>query len=208
MSIQVAIVEDDASVREHLAALLAQDPGLSCCTTCGSGEEALRQLPNSKAEVVLMDVHLPGISGIDCVASLSQLLPDAHFVMLTVSDDSDNVFRALEMGAGGYLLKRSPPSEILKAIREVHGGGAPMSGYIARKVVQSFQRRGPSPREAENLSPREEEILRHVARGYINKEIAEALGIGLETVRTHLKSIYEKLHVRSRTEAVVKGLRC
>jgi DNA-binding NarL/FixJ family response regulator len=204
MSIRVVIVEDDERIRSNLALLINQENGIVCVGTCNSGEEAISQIPALAPEVVLMDINLPGISGVECVRQLKEILPRVQVVMLTVYEDSEQIFAALEMGATGYLLKRMPPSEILEAIEQVHAGGAPMSGYIARKVVQSFQRRGPSPKETENLSKREEEILAHVAKGYINKEIADALSISVETVRSHLKSIYEKLHVRSRTAAAIK----
>ena len=204
MPIKVVIVEDEERIRSNLALLLEETPGIICVGTCSSGEAALQELPTLQPHVVLMDINLPVISGVECVRQLRELMPQVQVVMLTVYDDSEQIFQALENGASGYLLKRTPPAELLKAIEDVHGGGAPMSSYIARKVVQSFQRRGPSPRETENLSKREEEILSYVAKGYINKEIAEALSISPETVRSHLKSIYEKLHVRSRTAAAMK----
>lgn len=204
MSIRVVIVEDDERIRSNLALLINQANGILCVGTCRSGEEAISQIPTLAPEVVLMDINLPGMSGVECVRQLKEILPGIQVVMLTVYEDSEQIFAALEMGATGYLLKRMPPSEILEAIEQVHAGGAPMSGYIARKVVQSFQRRGPSAKETENLSKREEEILAHVAKGYINKEIADTLSISVETVRSHLKSIYEKLHVRSRTAAAIK----
>ncbi|MCW5559382.1 MAG: response regulator transcription factor, partial [Verrucomicrobiae bacterium] len=167
----------------------------------------LAEIPRLRPDLVFMDINLPCMSGVECTRQLKECLPDLQIVMLTVYDDSDQIFRALEMGASGYLLKRSTSAEILQAIEEVRRGGAPMSSHIARKVVQSFQRRGRAPRDAENLSPREEEVLGYVARGYVNKEIAEAMGIGLETVRSYLKSIYTKLQVRSRTEAAMKFFR-
>ncbi|RYD25852.1 MAG: response regulator transcription factor, partial [Verrucomicrobiaceae bacterium] len=144
--------------------------------------------------------------GVDCVARLRELMPEVRVVMLTVYDNSSHIFKALENGASGYLLKRTPPAELLRSIADVRHGGAPMNSHIARLVVQSFHRRGASPRPAENLTPREEEILRLVAKGLINKEIAEELGIALETVRQHLKNCYSKLHVRTRTEAAMRLL--
>src|SRR6266496_1338748 len=204
MSIKVAIVEDDEQVRENLAELIRETKGFECTGTYASGEQALESLPRHRVDVVLMDVNLPGMSGVECVRRLKSVLPDVPVVILTVYDDSDRIFQALQMGASGYLLKRSTAEEILRAIQEVLRGGAPMSSYIARKVVQSFQRQGPSDQPAENLSKREIEVLNYVARGYTNKETAEALGLSAETVHGYLKTIYSKLHVRSRTEAAMK----
>lgn len=204
MAIRVSIVEDDEQVRENLAALLGATRDLECSGTYSSGEEALERLPRRLPDVVLMDINLPGMSGVECVRQLKTVAPDVHVVMLTVYDDSERIFRALQMGASGYLLKRSSSEEIVQAIEEVHRGGAPMSSYIARKVVQSFRRQGPSDKPAENLSKRETDVLGYVARGYTNKEIADALGLSTETVHGYLKTIYSKLHVRSRTEAAMK----
>jgi DNA-binding NarL/FixJ family response regulator len=197
-------VEDDEQVRENLAALLAATKDFECAGTYSSGEEALERLPRRLPDVVLMDINLPGMSGVECVRQLKDVAPGVNVVMLTVYDDSDRIFRALQMGASGYLLKRSTSEEIVQAVEEVHRGGAPMSSYIARKVVQSFRRQGPSEKPAENLSKRETDVLGYVARGYTNKEIADALGLSTETVHGYLKTIYSKLHVRSRTEAAMK----
>lgn len=204
MNIRVAIVEDDEQVRENLARLVGEAKGFECVATFASGEQALDALPRRTPEVVLMDINLPGISGVECVRQLKSRFPDLHIVMLTVYDDSDRIFQALQMGASGYLLKRSTAAEILHAIEDVHGGGAPMTSHIARKVVQSFRQQGASDKPAENLSKRETDVLDYVARGYSNKEIADALGLKAETVRGYLKTIYTKLHVRSRTEAAMK----
>ena len=204
MSIRVAIVEDDEQVRENLGRLVGEAKGFECVATYGSGEQALSNLPRRLPDVVLMDINLPGISGVECVRQLKAFAPNVHVVMLTVYDDSDRIFQALQMGASGYLLKRSTAAEILHAIEDVHQGGAPMSSYIARKVVQSFRRQGPSEKPAENLTKRETDVLEYVSRGYANKEIADALGLSAETVRGYLKTIYSKLHVRSRTEAAMK----
>ena len=204
MNIRVAIVEDDEQVRENLARLVGEAKGFECAATFSSGEQALEELPRRAFDVVLMDINLPGISGVECVRQLKGVAPDTQVVMLTVYDDSDRIFQALQMGASGYLLKRSTSMEILHAIEDVHRGGAPMSSYIARKVVQSFRRQGPSDKPAENLSKRETDVLEYVSRGYTNKEIADALGLSAETVRGYLKTIYSKLHVRSRTEAAMK----
>ena len=202
MSISVAIVEDEARVRVQLAKIINEAPGFRCQGSYSSGEEALREISRQPADVVLMDINLPKMSGVECTLRLKKLLPQMQIVMLTVYDDSEKIFKALEMGASGYLLKRSPSKEILNAVMEVHRGGSPMSSYIARIVVQSFRKR--TNPESPDLSPREAEVLALVAKGYINKEIADQLGVGLETVRSYLKSIYEKLHVCSRTEAAMK----
>lgn len=204
MKIQVAIVEDDDQVRDNLAVLLGAAAGCECIGTYASGELAVENLPRRWPDVVLMDINLPGMSGVECVRRLKLLAPDLHIVMLTVYDDSDRIFHALQMGASGYLLKRAASEEIVAAIQEVQRGGAPMSSYIARKVVQSFNRQGLSDKPTENLSPRETDVLGYVARGYTNKEIADTLGLSTETVRGYLKTIYSKLHVRSRTEAAMK----
>jgi DNA-binding NarL/FixJ family response regulator len=204
MPIKVAIVEDDEQVRENLASLIRETNGFECIGTFSSGEQALDGMPRRAPDVVLMDVNLPGMSGVECVRLLKSQLPDLQVVILTVYDDSDRIFQALQMGASGYLLKRSTSEEILRAVEDVHRGGAPMSSYIARKVVQSFQRQGPSEKASENLTKRENDVLNYVARGYTNKEIADALGLSAETVRGYLKTIYSKLHVRSRTEAAMK----
>jgi DNA-binding NarL/FixJ family response regulator len=202
--IRVAIVEDKAALRQQYERLLNEAPGFECCAAFGDAESALAGIAQAAPDVVLMDIQLPKMSGVECVPGLKAALPKVNIIMLTAYDDADLIFRALENGAGGYLLKRTPPDELLRAIEDVHRGGAPMSSHIARMVVQSFQRRGASPSAAENLSPREEDVLRLVAKGLVNKEIADQLSISTETVRGYLKSIYTKLHVRSRTEAAMK----
>ncbi len=204
MSIRVAIVEDDEQVRENLSRLIGEAKGFECVATFPSGEQALESWPRRAPDVVVMDINLPGISGVECVRQIKSKFPEVHVVMLTVYDDSERIFQALQMGASGYLLKRSTTAEILHAIEDVHGGGAPMSSYIARKVVQSFRQQGASDKPAENLSKRETDVLDYVSRGYTNKEIADALGLKVETVRGYLKTTYSKLHVRSRTEAAMK----
>ncbi|MDB6028652.1 MAG: DNA-binding response regulator [Verrucomicrobiales bacterium] len=204
MSISVSIVEDDEPIRQSLALIIEAAPGFRCLATYPSAEQALKGIPQTPPDVALVDINLPVLSGVECVRRLKVMLPKLQIIMHTVYEDSEVIFDALEAGASGYLLKRTAPAQLLEAIQEVHRGGAPMSSHIARKVVQSFQKRGRSAQVSENLSPREEEILNYVAKGYINKEIAEALAIGSETVHSHLKSIYYKLHVRSRTEAVMK----
>lgn len=206
MSITVSIVEDDAEIRESLVQLIDDAPGFRCRSAFKTAEEALRQIPREPPDVVLMDINLPRLSGIECVRQLKSLLPRLNIVMLTVYENSDKVFAALEAGANGYLLKRTSTERLLQALREVHAGGAPMSAFIARKVVQSFHRRRTSSPELDQLTPREEELLRCVSTGSHNKEIADQLDISVETVRVHLRHIYEKLHVGSRSEAVVKFL--
>src|ERR1044071_883790 len=204
MSIRVAIVEDDAAVRENLALLISAAPGFSCEAQCASAEEALQCLPKLAPEVVLMDLHLPGQSGIACVSRLRTLLPQTQVIMLTIEEDSEQVFESMKAGATGYLIKHVSPKDILAAIAEVHLGGAPMSGPIARKVVMAFRQPLPAGLADSKLSPREEEVLRFLAKGHRSKEIADELGIGLGTVNTYVRHIYEKFHVRSRAEAVAR----
>ena len=204
VNITVSIVEDDAAAREILADWIRRAQGFRCAGMHASGEGALATLPAEKPTVVLMDINLPGMSGIECVRRLKPSLPDTQFVMLTVYEDSDYIFNALTAGASGYLLKRMPRAELLAALRDVQAGGSPMTSNIARKVVQSFQRPGVQPSEAEDLSPREREVLELLARGYLYKEIADTLHISGPTVNTYIRRIYEKLHVRSRSQAVAK----
>lgn len=206
MSIRVALVEDDDTVREHLALLINAAPGFACVASCRSTEEALRQLPTTGPDVVLMDIHLPGRSGIACVARLRTLLPQTQVIMLTIEEDSDQVFESLKAGATGYLVKHVEPDEILAAVAEVHRGGAPMSSHIARKIVTAFRRTASSSDADQCLSPREAEVLRLLSKGHRSKEIADELGVGLGTVNTYVRHIYEKLHVRSRAEAVARYL--
>lgn len=200
----VALVEDDAGLRRSLERLLNLSPGFRCVLSCGSGEEALSLIPRSPPDLVLMDIHLPNISGIECTALLRQQLPQLHIVMLTVYEDANTLFRALRAGACGYLLKRARPEEILEAISEALRGGAPMSSEIARQVVAAFQEPLPAGNNAEGISRREQEILDHLLRGFSNKEIAARLSISIFTVKNHLRHIYEKLHVRSRADAMLK----
>lgn len=202
-SITVAIVEDDGGTRDALQRVLARASGFHCLGACMSGEEALRELPTLRPDVILMDINLPGINGVECVRQLKALVPAFHIVMLTVYEESDLIFEALTAGATGYLLKRTPPAELLDAIRDVHAGGAPMSSQIARKVVQSFQA-VPSGGPGDTLSPREQEILDRLAQGFLIKEIAESLDLRFDTVRTYIRRIYEKLQVHSRAQAVAK----
>ena len=200
----IAIVEDHATIRQTLARWIDDSPGHRCVGTFPSGEEALEALPRLQPDVVLMDIQLPNLSGIACTARLRQLLPTVQVIMVTVYRDYDKIFQALQAGACGYLLKRSSREEILQAIAQVRAGGAPMSGEIARRVVESFRQPSAAGAEAAELSRREEEILELLCQGDGNKEIADRLHLGIETIRTHLKRIYEKLHVRCRTEAAMK----
>jgi DNA-binding NarL/FixJ family response regulator len=207
MTHTIAVVDDDAGIREDLVALLNGSPGCRCVGACATGEDALIQIPFWRPTVVLMDINMSKMSGIECVARLKARMPDLLVLMLTVYEDGDSIFRALKAGANGYLVKRLASNKLLEAIEEVTAGGAPMSCHIARKVVQFFHQAGPSPEVSENLSPRELEILDLLVAGCFFKEIADQLGISGETVRTHVNHVYRKLHVRSRTEAVVKYLR-
>ncbi len=206
MPIRVSIVEDDDEVRKSLAVLLNGSEGFECVSTHRSAEEALTAIPARRPDVVLMDINLPGQSGIECVRQLKARLPATHFLMLTMYEDSKLIFQSLGAGASGYLLKRTAPAKLMEAIQEMQGGGAPMSGTIARIVVQHFQDRPAPASETDSLSPREREVLDLLAKGHRYKEIAERLGISFDTVRAHLRNIYDKLQVRSRTEAVVKYL--
>ena len=207
MPITVSIVEDNEQLRTTLARVIGRAEGFRCVSHYGSAEAALEDLPKAKPEVVLMDINLPGMNGVECVRQLKEILPATQAVMLTVYEDTENIFNALAAGAAGYLLKRTKSAELLEAIQEVNRGGSPMTTHIARKVTQSFLKTGPSPRPAENLSEREQEVLDCLSKGFLYKEIAEQLGISYETVHTYIRRIYEKLQVRTRTEAVAKFLR-
>jgi DNA-binding NarL/FixJ family response regulator len=204
---KVAIVEDNATLRRYLVKLIGDTPGHGCVCACGSAEEALKMIPEHQPDVVLMDIHLPGESGIACTARLREKLPNLQVIMLTVYKDIKMIFQALKAGACGYVLKRSDEKEILAAIAEVRAGGAPMTSEIARMVVRSFMEAPMGPSATEQLSARELEILAALAEGLSNKEIGTLLHISSATVRTHLMHIYEKLHVRCRTEAAAKYLR-
>jgi RNA polymerase sigma factor (sigma-70 family) len=200
--IQVALVEDIKDVRQSWSRLINQCAGLQCVGASASGEEALREIPPLRPNVVLMDIYLPKMSGIECTARMKLLLPRAQILILTVAEEHDLVFRALEAGADGYLLKRTKPVELRAAIMDALSGGAPMSSEIARRVVESFRQKTRARDSMVQLSAREEEVLVLLSRGYSNKEIADQMGVSIETVRSHLKKIYERMHVRSRTEAV------
>ena len=204
VNITVSIVEDDAPARDILTEWVRGAGGFKCVGVHEHAEAALAALPQENPSVVLMDINMPGMSGIECVRRLKPQMPATQFVMLTVYEDPDHIFKALSSGASGYMLKRTPRADLLAAMKDVHAGGSPMSSNIARKIVQSFQRFNSSPSEPDNLSPREREVLELLARGYLYKEIAESLHISVPTVNTHIRRIYEKLHVRSRSQAVAK----
>jgi len=206
MRIRVSIVEDNRGTRESLTELLTRSPALRFVSAHASAEEALRQIPVEAPDVVLMDINLPKMNGIECVAKLKQQRPTLQVLMLTTYEEGDLIFDSLRKGASGYLLKNLPPAELIQAIEQVHAGGAPMSMQIARKVVNHFQQIKQPQSDMEQLTRREQEILALLAKGYLYKEIADQLGITLSTVRAHLHTVYEKLHVQSRTEAVVKYL--
>jgi len=205
MPISVSIVEDDPSLCTVLLRLLGRTRDIRCLNCYANAEDALREIPRSPPDVVLMDINLPGIDGIECVRKLKVLSPLIRIVMLTVYENPERIFKALAAGAIGYVLKHRPSAELLNAIRDAHDGGAPMSSDIARKVVQFFQTNVPAD-EAGELSAREREVLEFLANGFLVKEIADQLGLGFGTVRTYIRRIYEKMHVHSRSQAVAKYL--
>lgn len=207
MNVTVGIVEDDPVLRRSLARLVADTKGMQCLAACGSGEEALQKLPEAKPDVVLMDLNLPEMPGTECIRKLKEILPTAQVIVLTVYEDSEHIFQALKSGASGYLLKRADPDEVLEAIRNAQEGGAPMSSQVAYRVVRSFHEPTTKGLDTTALTEREQEILALLSQGFANKELAERLQISVPTVRTHLRHIYEKLHVRSRSEAIVKYLK-
>jgi len=206
MPIKVAIVDDDDGVRTKLVHAVARFGGCACVGQYSSGEEALVWLPAAAPDVVLMDINLPGMNGIECVRQIKLAHPEIEFVMLTVYEDTESVFNAIAAGASGYLLKLATRQELLEAIQRVHTGGSPMTSHIARKVVQSFRHPAPMETETTQLSPREQQVLEYLAKGFLYKEISTTLGISYDTVHNHIRHIYEKLHVRSRTQAVTKYL--
>ena len=207
MRTTLAIVEDSAGICEELQHILAGAADLSCVGVCRNAASALARLPALAPEVIIMDIHLPDGSGIECTARLKRLLPGTQILMFTIHDDTEQIVRALEAGASGYILKNTPGPEILAAVRALRDQGAPMSSEVARKLVESFHRRPVPAAAAEALTPRESEILALLSEGLLYKEIGDRLAIKLDTVGTHVKSIYRKLHVRSRTEAVMKYIR-
>jgi DNA-binding NarL/FixJ family response regulator len=207
MPINVSIIEDQDQLRSTLSRVLNRAEGFKCISTYPNAEDAIADLPEKKPDVVLCDINLPGMNGVECVRKLKQIAPQIQMVMLTVYEDTENIFAALAAGASGYLLKRTTSAELLESLREVNRGGSPMTAHIARKVVQSFQKPTAANDQTEDLSPREREVLDYLSQGFLYKEIAEKLGISYETVHTYVRRIYEKLQVRTRTEAVAKFLR-
>jgi DNA-binding NarL/FixJ family response regulator len=204
MSITISIVEDQREMRESLAEWLGSAPGLRCVGAHASAEEALQKIPAENPDVVLMDINLTGMNGIECVARLKERRPETQVLMLTTYDDGDLIFDSLRAGANGYLLKNMPREELVEAVQQVRAGGAPMSLRVARKVIAYFHRTPTAASEVEQLTVREQEILKLLAKGYMYKEIADRLAISMSTVRTHISAVYEKLHVHSRTEAAMK----
>ena len=204
--ISVSIVDDEKELRQSITIFVNGSPGFKCVSAYGSAETALKGLPADKPDVVLMDINLGSMNGIECARRLKAEAPSMQIIMLTVYEDTDQIFRALAAGASGYLLKRSSPTQLLQAIKEVQGGGSPMSSSIARKVVVSFQKSKQTDKKQTHLSPREEMVLNCLAKGLTYKQIADQLDISIDTIRTYLRRIYEKLHVQSRTEAVAKYL--
>jgi DNA-binding NarL/FixJ family response regulator len=206
MSIQIAIVEDDRGLRDSLATLINRAPRLRCVAEYATAEAALVGIPQIQPTAALVDINLPGMSGIELVTRLKVKLPKLQLMMITMYEDCDQIFASLQAGATGYLLKRSQPTEIVQAVEQLISGGSPMSPEIARKVVTFFHKSPSAKAEVDQLTKRETEILSQLAKGYMYKEIADNMGISMETVRTHLQHIYGKLQVHSRTEAVVKFL--
>jgi DNA-binding NarL/FixJ family response regulator len=202
--LKVALVEDQPRVRENWSRLINSFPDLTCICTCKTGEEALRVIPEAVPDVVLMDIFLPRMSGIECTSRLKTLMPQTQIVILTAMDDEELVFMALEAGADGYLLKRTKPSDLRDALLDVLGGGAPMTSEIARRVIETFRNKGKARDESLRLSVREEQILVLISKGDSNKMIADRLELSIDTVCHHLKHVFEKMHVCSRTEAVVR----
>jgi DNA-binding NarL/FixJ family response regulator len=208
----VSLVEDDPGIRSNLAKMIDGTPGFRCQAAYEDGPSALKGIPGNRPDVVLMDINLPGMLGTECVRKLKEVAPSLPVLMLTVYDDSEQIFKSLQSGASGYLLKRTPKEKLLEAIREIYSGGAPMSRQIARRVVQYFQEANQLPQttkrapEVDTLTDREQEVLAALAKGHAYKEIAELLNISFETVRTYVRTIYDKLHVHSRTEATLKYL--
>jgi DNA-binding NarL/FixJ family response regulator len=204
--INIIIVDDDDTIREGLKYLVNSSEGFKCVGDFGSAEDALAEMNHHNPDVILMDINLPGLSGIECMVVLKEHRPDLQIIMLTIHEDDDAIFKSLVAGASGYLLKKTQPAKLLEAIEDVARGGSPMSSQIARRVVQTFQQKSEPAAATEILSKREDEILIYLSKGYRYKEISDELFISVETVRTHIRNIYEKLQVRSRTEAVIKYL--
>jgi DNA-binding NarL/FixJ family response regulator len=206
MPITVCIVEDDPDLRETIGGYVAGAKIYTCLGAFATGEAALQSIPSLKPDIVLMDINLPGMNGIQCVKKLKEKMPKLLVMMLTVYENSDRIFEALSAGASGYLLKSTPPEKLLEAIEDLRGGGSPMSSNIARKVVQAFHPSSAAAPLIEKLSPREQQVLNYLAEGCSYKQIAAEMNLSMGTIRTYIRSMYEKLHVNSRTEAVVKYL--
>jgi DNA-binding NarL/FixJ family response regulator len=206
MCIKVSIVEDNRKISEGMAFLINSSETAQCISTHRTAEDALKQIPVLQPNVILMDIKLPQMSGIDCTRKLKEMMPEVQILMLTMYEDSDLVFKSILAGASGYLVKRTSAAKILEAIEEISSGASPMSGRIARMMVEYFRNMKRSAPELENLSKREQAVLELLAKGYRYKEIADELKMAFDTVRTHLRNIYEKLHVHSRTDAVAKYL--
>ena len=207
MPIKVALVEDDEGIRTSLASLIRRAPSLKLAGDYPDAETALKEIPRRPPDVVLMDINLPGLNGVECVRQLKAALPAVQFLMLTVYEDSESLFNSLKAGASGYLLKRTASARLLEAISDVHKGGAPMTPHLARRVVQFFSSPSQGSSPVSHLTPGEKEFLDQLANGYAYKEIADRMKISIDTVRSYVRTVYEKLHVHSRTEAVVKYLR-
>ena len=206
MPIHVAIVEDDEEIRANLTHRIRENSAFRLMASYPDAELALEELPAQKPDVVLMDINLPGIDGVECVRQLKALLPKTQFVMLTVYEDNNRLFKSLMAGASGYLLKRTTPGKLMAAVKEAHAGGSPMTPQIARRVVQHFQQLSEPPSDLPKLTPRETDVLNQLAKGFRYKEITDNLNISPGTLHSYISNIYEKLHVHSRTEAVVKYL--
>jgi len=206
MPIKVCIVDDSSEVRESVVEYIASSPDFECVGAFETGEDAVKNIPGLQPAVVLMDINLPGMSGIQCVRKLKDKMPNLQALMLTVYENSERIFEALSAGACGYLLKSTPPAQLLEAIKDMRSGGSPMSSHIARKVVQAFQPSSQKQPLIEQLSPREQQVLSLLAEGFPYKQIASQLDLSIGTIRTYIRAIYDKLHVNSRTEAVVKYL--
>jgi len=207
MPIKVALVEDDEGIRSSLAALIRRASNLRLAGDYPDAETALQEIPRKPPDVVLMDINLPGMNGVECVRQLKSNLPEVQVLMLTVYEDSDSLFNSLKAGASGYLLKRTVSTKLLEAIRDVHTGGSPMTPQVARRLVQFFSSPSSAQASVSKLTAGEKEFLDQLARGYAYKEIADRMKISIDTVRSYVRTVYEKLHVHSRTEAVVKYLR-
>jgi len=205
--IRVAFVEDDPGLQSSLKRLLISAEGIELVGCSGTGEKALEEMPAWKPEVVIMDINLPGMNGVECVRQLKPLLPRTQFLMLTVYEDSELLFNSLMAGATGYLLKRTPTNKLIEAIRDIHTGGSPMTPAIARRVVHFLTRTGTEPEHLNKLTRREHECLEQLAKGFAYKQVADNLGMSMGTVRTHIRGIYDKLQVHSRTDAVVKFMK-